>query len=453
MGQYERRIPWRAWIIAALLLVTAAEFVLRGPVRFVHAEDLNDFISPYIQTRAWMQGIDPYSPTNLVRLWPKDAHKPDFLAKDLVTGSLVLKRGIPTAYPPTSFVLLAPIASLSWHVAHRVWLISMILAFALTVLSLVSLAGLERRDRRTYLLVALSLAFAPFHTGMATGSIVIVVLGLCTAGMLAEDRGHHIGAGILIAVAVALKPQIGLPVLAYYLLRRRWRLASTSLCLLLLVAATAISFLKVNHTPWLQNYKYDNQILFAAGSLGDFTEANPIRFGLVNLQVLLSTFTIDRTTANVVALVIASMLGILWVTLLLRSTNLDNDKLLFISALVTISLLPVYHRLYDASLLVIPLAWTLAIPIKSRNEIRSFALFLLLIFLIPGGSMLEELQRSGHTFGLQHSWMWLHIVMPHQVWAILLLSVWLLGEIQLRCRRLENSTVSVNLHRVAIHGS
>jgi hypothetical protein len=91
--------------------------------------------------------MDPYSPTNLVGLWPQDAHKPDFLAKDLITGSLVLKRGIPTAYPPTCFVLLAPIASLSWHVARRVWLILMILAFALTFLALASLAGCTQQPQ------------------------------------------------------------------------------------------------------------------------------------------------------------------------------------------------------------------------------------------------------------------------------------------------------------------
>ena len=440
------------WALAILLLIAAAEFVFRGPVRFVQAQSVNDFMSPYIQTRAWMHGTDPYSPNSLVMLWPKDTQKPEFLTKDLLNGSLVLKHGIPTAYPPTAFVLLAPIASLSWHVAHRVWLILMVLAFAVTFLALGSLAGFQPREKRTYLLLALAFAFAPFHTGMATGSIVIVVLGLCSSAMLAEDRGHNVGAGILIAVAVSLKPQIGLPFLAYYLLRRLWRLALTSLGLLLLLAVIAISLLRLNHSPWLQDYRYDNQVLFAPGSLGDFTQANPIRFGLVNLQVALSTFAIDRTTANVTSLLIVFMLGIVWLLLLRRSTNPDNDKLLFISALVTISLLPVYHRLYDACLLVIPLTWTLAISRKYQNGIRSFGLFLLLIFLIPGGSVLEELQRSGHAFALQHSWVWVHVVMPHQVWAILLLGVCLLREIQQRSRRLENSTVPVSLQPVATHG-
>ena len=53
-----------------LVLLAASEFIVRGPVRFLRAADFNDFISPYIQSRALVKGMDPYSPEVLVRLWP-----------------------------------------------------------------------------------------------------------------------------------------------------------------------------------------------------------------------------------------------------------------------------------------------------------------------------------------------------------------------------------------------
>jgi hypothetical protein len=44
-----------------LVLLAASEFMVRGPVRFLRVADFNDFISPYIQSRALAKGMDPYS--------------------------------------------------------------------------------------------------------------------------------------------------------------------------------------------------------------------------------------------------------------------------------------------------------------------------------------------------------------------------------------------------------
>jgi len=417
-----RKLGWV--LVLSLLLFASAEFLLRGPIRFARA-NIDDFISPYIQTKAWMKGVDPYSPADLVALWPKDAEQFMFLKKDLADGSLVLKRGIPTAYPPTCFVLLVPVAWLPWHVARHVWLAISLMAFGLTVLSLVSLIGFQWHEKRTYLFLALALALAPFHTGLAAGSIVIVAVGLCALAVLTADRQWDVTTGVLFGVAIGLKPQIGLPFLVYYLLRHRWRAVTTAVTVLAILAATAIFHLAMSHTPWVDNYQYDNRVLFAHGSLGDFTEANPLRFGLVNLQVLLYTFVPDRAGVNVAALVMAGALGLFWLFLLLHRADSKNE-LLALAALTVLSLLPVYHRLYDASLLIFPLAWSLAALPEFRKKLARGILLLILVFLVPGGSALEQFQHTSHLVTLQHSWWWTHIVMPHQVWALLFMSVLLL---------------------------
>src|ERR1035438_5209988 len=109
--------------LVLLVLLAASEFVVRGPLRFFRAADFNDFISPYVQSRALIQGLDPYSPEVLVQLWPVTGpHRLQFLAKDLADGTLIAKRGIPTAYPLTCLFLLGPLAVMPWPVAHLVWL-------------------------------------------------------------------------------------------------------------------------------------------------------------------------------------------------------------------------------------------------------------------------------------------------------------------------------------------
>lgn len=439
MKDPSQRLLWT--LVFGLLVLAAGEFLLRGPVRFARAKDFNDFLSPYIQTRAWAKGADPYSPANLVALWPTDAQRADFLTTDLADGSLVRKRGIPTAYPPTVFPLLASVAWLPWHFAHKVWLALSLLAFGATVFSLVSLNKLNWRQQQTYIFLALALALAPFHTALATGSIVIVAVGFCALAVLASDRQWNIAAGLFCGLAAALKPQIGLPFIFYYLLRRRWGVVLSSAALLVILAGIAVSHLAIDHTPWIDNYKYDNQLLFARGSLGDFTESDPIRFSLVNLQVLLYTFVPDRMTANVVALLITSVLGLLWLWLLLLNRHPGtHDQLLELATLAVLSLLPVYHRLYDTSLLIFPLAWCLVELRRIHKRLAKEVLLLVLVFLVPGGSALEQLQHTSHLVALQHSWFWAHIVMPHQVWVLLFLSGLLLAAMRKNLRDDQRST-------------
>lgn len=432
----QSKASWRV-VLAILVLLAGTEFLLRGPVRFAQHRDFNDFISPYIQTGAWLQGTDPYSPANLVRLWPAGAERPDFLATDLAEGSLVYKRGIPTAYPLTCFVLLAPIAILPWHIAQALWLLVSLLAYSATVLSLLSLTNLRRSPQSTYAFLALALALAPFHTGLAAGSIVIVAVGLTAGAIWAARLEHNTLAGILIALAIALKPQIGLPFLFYYVVRRKWRLSLVATGLVTMLSAVAIIRLRVGDTPWMQSYLYDNKVLFAPGSLGDFTELNPIRFGLINLQVAVYTILGNRNVATMVAVLIALAMGIVWLFLVTRAGS-KRDELLELSALAVLSLLPVYHRLYDASLLIFPLAWGFVAFSGRLKLLAKGTLLLILPFLVPGGSALEQLQHTSHLRALQHSRWWTEAVMPHQAWCLLFLSLILLQACRSQNQKLES---------------
>ena len=97
------------------------------------------------------------------------------------------------------------------------------------------------------------------------------------------------------------------------------------------------------------------------------------------------------------------------------------------SALAVISLLPIYHRLYDASLLVFPLAWSLTDLSGKIRPLGKVAFCLILPFLVPGGTLLEQIQLGGYvSTTVRGSWWWNAVVMPHQVWAILILSLALL---------------------------
>jgi hypothetical protein len=415
----------RVWniLLVILLLCAGGEFILRGPLRFVHASTFNDYIPPYVQTRAWMQGEDPYSPQNLLRFWPPEANRVDFLSRVRPDDSLIFNWGIPTAYPLPTFALTAPLAALPWPIAQPVWLVITVLSFAVTVTSMMSFANLLPWTRSGLVFLAISLALAPFHTALAAGSIVSVAVAASAAAVWADSRKHEILAGLLLAAAVSLKPQIGLPFCFYYLVRRRWRIPAVAGGIVAILSTVAAVRLAMSGTVWLQSYLNDNRVLFARGSLGDFTEGNPIRFGLINSQVAAYALLHNRDAANLAAFALAAFAGLAWI-LLLGKTRRDD---LALSTLVVLSFMPVYHRFYDATLLVFPLAWSLtAWKGQFRAMARAVFVVIIAVFLVPGGSALEQLQRAGQFGALRNYWLWNALVLPHESWSILILALLLL---------------------------
>jgi len=421
---------WRSVLCLALILTAGAEFVVRGPIRAVqNSTQFNDFLSPYIQADAWTRGLDPYSPQTLLRLWPPQAAHLQFVPREVADGSIIAKRGIPTAYPITSLVLIAPLSWLPWNVAYGLWFAINLALFGIMLSVLVELAGFSYRDTRGGFLIAFVLALAPFHTGFVTGNVALAAVELGVIAVWTARQRHDIATAVLLAVSVGLKPQIGLCFLLYYLVRRRWRIFAGAAALLALLAAVGVLRLGISHTPWLGNYLNDNHVLLESGILANFTPVNPMRFGLLNLQVILYSIVGSVGVANHLAELIGVIVLAVWLVLVWRRTSRQDElELLDLSAIAVMSLLPVYHRFYDAVLLVLPLCWVFASYRKARLP-AILALLLMIPFLIPGGTILQTMQINGRIpSALSERWWWDTIVMPHEIWALLFLSLMLLYE-------------------------
>jgi hypothetical protein len=425
------RREWGRWtaLWLGLLLLAGAEFAVRGPIRAIHsATQFNDFLSPYIQANAWMRGLDPYSPQTLLQLWPAGAAQFKFLPIEVANGTLIAKRGIPTAYPISSLVLIAPFSLLPWKTAYGLWLAINLGLFVVMLWVLVRLAGFSSRDPAATLLIAATLALAPFHTGIVNANVALVAVELGVLAVWTARERHEITTAILVAVSAGLKPQIGLCFLLYYVVRRRWRISGITLAALGVVAAVGLLRLEVGHTPWLENYLNDNHVLLESGILANFTPLNPMRFGLINLQVVAYSLVGSVRWANDVAILVGIVLVVVWLLGMRRRGDQGDHELLDLSAITVVSLLPVYHRFYDATLLVLALCWVFASFRKARM-VGTVSLLLMLPFLIPGGTLLETMQAEGHIPSVLVShWWWEAIVMPHEVWALFLLGVLLLYE-------------------------
>jgi hypothetical protein len=413
----------------ALILAAGAEFVVRGPIRAVQSStQFNDFLSPYVQADAWTRGLDPYSPRTLLRLWPAQAAQLLFVPREVADGSIIAKRGIPTAYPITSLVLIAPLSWLPWKLAYALWFAINLTLFGIMLSVVVALAGFSYRDTRGGLLIALVLALAPFHTGFVTGNVALAAVELGVIAVWTARQRYDLTTAVLLAVSAGLKPQIGLCFLLYYLVRRRWRIFAGATVLLALFAAVGLLRLQVSHTPWVGNYLNDNHVLLESGILANFTTVNPMRFGLLNLQVILYSMVGSVSLANRVAQLIGATFLAAWLVVVWKRNSQDELDLLDLSAIVIASLLPVYHRFYDAVLLVLPLCWVF-VSFRKARVFGILTLLLMVPFLIPGGTLLQTMQTNGRIPStLVGRWWWDTIVMPHEIWSLFFLSLLLLYE-------------------------
>jgi glycosyl transferase family 87 len=416
---------WR-WLILCLLgCLAVAEFAARGPMRALGSgRDFNDFLSPYVQTHAWFSGRDPYAASTLRDLWP-DIPRPDFVLKESANGALAAQRGIPSPYLTTAFPLLLPVAELPWGIAIWVWVFLCVLAVFVVATILSYMAGFRRYSQPALLIFLSALLFAPVHTAIAAANIFTISFAVGMLATFCLIRNHPTLAGILLTLAVALKPTVALPFVIYALASRNRAkviLPAVAMGGLLLSIAMIPSH---GTTLWLKSFVANDDTMFAAGAIDDFSTANPLHFQLINLQTALFPLLQNRTLTQFGAILVFVVLLVLWFRAMRRNWQLD---LLDLAILASVALLPVYHRFTDAGLLLVPVAWALS---ELQGNLRRFAAACLLLaspFLVPGATMLQEFsERSALVHNLSRSRSWDRFILPHQSWLILMICLVLLA--------------------------
>jgi len=404
-----------------VLFIAGAEFLTRGPVRGLKpALGWNDFTGLYVAARAWVQGSPPYQPANLVRIWTSLGGEPI----DISASSIDPVQARPV-YPPTTLALVAPFAVLPWHLAMTGWILAETASVVVLSVMLASVLALPSIHWKL-LFAAAVLALAPFHTGIGRGNPAVFSVTLAGLAVWASLRQRSRLAGLLLAISLCLKPPLGCALLLYYLLiRRDQRLSAYCSAAIAFVTVVAVGWLGVLGNHWWTDLSANLRWLDVPGTTADFTSANPIRFTMINLQVLVFAIFPSALAANVTAYALSGVLAAAFLGLT-RSQD-PATELVEASTVAVLSLLPIYHRSYEAAVVVLPLAWALA---KLHSELAPAArisLALVAVFLVPGGALLQRLSSEGvvpRTISSQF-W-WDPIVMAHQTWALLGLSLVLL---------------------------
>jgi hypothetical protein len=211
-----------------------------------------------------------------------------------------------------------------------------------------------------------------------------------------------------------LKLQLGAPIILYYLLRRRWRAAVWSAAMFSLLTLISMTRLQAAGVVWAGDWLTNIQQSSTAGGPNDFTPPNNTRDHLLNLQLPFYAITESRAIANALAWSVTALLVAALVALRSR-----DDELLQLAIVLILVLLPIYHRYYDAIVLIVALTWSLHTRAK-------LPLLLMLPFLLPVGWAMNLIARGYVSGDLLSSRLWNVLVMSQQAWMLLFIAIALL---------------------------
>jgi hypothetical protein len=166
-------------------------------------------------------------------------------------------------------------------------------------------------------------------------------------------------AGILcMAVSLAIKPHDAGLVWLYFLLaggvhRKR---ALQTVAVTAMLALSAILWVSHVAPHWMQDWHSNMTFISARGGLNDpgptAVVANTFA-KVISLQAIFSVFRDDPQFYNPASYLVCGPLLLVWLVTTLRSRSSQEKAWLALAAIVPLTLLVTYHRVYDAKLLLL----------------------------------------------------------------------------------------------------
>jgi len=334
-----------------LLLISALLFLTSGiALESTSPAAMQDFRVLYNPARCLIQHCDPYNETEVLRVDREiNGNKPprNTIVQQIVTRYI---------YPPTTFSFTLLFAILPWEIARTLWM-------ALTLGGLVV---------SSFLIWDLGADYAPILSGILAGfllanceSIAVsgnaagIVISLCAVAVWCFLREKLVPLGILcLAISIAIKPHDSGPIWSLFLLVGGvYRKRALQILILLAIFSLPSILLVWRVSPhWMYEMESNISAFSTRGGLNDPSPAAAVANGpgmLTSLQGISSIFWSDPHIYNTVAYLVCAPLLFAWALIALRSRPSRPGILLALGTIAALSLLPVYHRQYDAKLLLL----------------------------------------------------------------------------------------------------
>ncbi|MGB7264744.1 MAG: glycosyltransferase family 87 protein [Terracidiphilus sp.] len=358
-----------------LLLLGSVFFVAIGAVmEFTNPLGMTDFQQIYRSSRCVAQHHDPYQPDELMACYQADTGT---LPSDSDVVSRTLRKIVFIAPNlPTTLFLIAPVAALPWKFAVPVWMILIAGCFILACFRVWN-AGAESAPRLYGALIFLILVNSGLLLATGNTAGLVVSLSILAVSCFLQDRDVLLGVFCL-AVALAIKPHDAGPIWLYFLLaggvHRKRALQTAALTLAIVVPAV----LWVSHAAphWLPELQSNLAVGLSKGGLnnpGPTTQGGRGIGMIISLQAALSLAWDNAGFYNLASYLICGALLLVWCVKTLRSRFSPRLAWFALAAVSALTMLPFYHRTYDARLLVLAVPACAALWTESHAPARSMA--------------------------------------------------------------------------------
>lgn len=407
----------------SLLLLSGAISVLWGfSIGRKNSGGPTDFQAVYYGARCLIEHHNPYSVSEMegvYRAAGAESPSPTLRQRRLVSLYVNL---------PTTFLLIAPLEMLPLGVAQVLWMI-------LTAGSLI-LAGFlmwSLGERHAPVLSACLIGFLLVNCEFvfSTGNTAGIVVGLAVVATWCFLQERFVLAGILcMAVSLAIKPHDAGLVWLYFLLAggiRRKRALQTLVVTAVLVLASVLWVSRVA-PHWMRDWHSNMAVISARGGFNDpgptAVVANTFA-KVISLQAVFSVFRDDPQFYNLATYLVCGLLLLVWLVATLRSRSSREKDWLALAAIVLLTLLVTYHRVYDAKLILLTvpacaMLWARGGPVRWIALVLNTAGIVLCsdIPLI----LLEELVQTLHLSTALLSGQFLTVVLDRPTTDILLIT-------------------------------
>ncbi|MGP8251573.1 MAG: glycosyltransferase family 87 protein [Terracidiphilus sp.] len=323
-----------------LILLGIAVFVILGfTFQAISPIPQWDFKTNYWAARSFDEHLDPYNENAVTSIYNKDEP--------------VITRAV---YPPTLLLLISPLGLLPWKIASLIWCL-------LTVGAMISAAiiiwdaGKQYSPLITSVMVALIISNSQVIVILTNPAAVAIALAIFASWSFVRGKYTWIGA-IALSLSILIKPQDAGFIWLFFLLAGGMyrRFAVRSLLVSGLIGVPTALVMWRLYPNWFEEWKSNIASFTVKGGMTDPGPSSIGNHGLgsfVNLQAALSVIKDNPHFYNPITYLIVIPLLALWAFFVFKSNQSSRSLWMGIAASVPLSMLPIYHHVCDAKILLL----------------------------------------------------------------------------------------------------
>ena len=312
-----------------------------------------DFKIVYYGARSLVQNRDPYSERELMQVYlAEGGEKVPEDAKGHRTQLIVASQ----MYLPSAALFTAPFGMLPWPIAYLAWIALTVCGLTGSAILMWIVASRYASGPALYLI-----SFLLMNSGVlfAGGNPAGIAVSLCIVAVwcFLEDRFLYFGV-LCLAGSLAIKPHDSGLVWLYFLLAGGVyrKLALKSLLVTAALALIAVAWIWHLSPHWLQELESNVQAYSAPGSNNDPGPVANKTIGtgmIIDLQTITSVLLDDPRFYKPTAYLLCAPFFVVWIFHTARSRFSQRSAWLALATIAPLTMLPVYHRPYDAKLLLL----------------------------------------------------------------------------------------------------